>query len=478
MRVDDAVRAVTAWLEEAQVGHGTTSYRLRDWLFSRQRYWGEPFPVVYDDEGVPHLVPDSMLPINLPDVPDYSPKTFDPDDAQSNPEAPLSRNAEWVDVTLDLGDGPKTYHRDTNTMPNWAGSCWYYMRYLDPHDERHMVERDEYDYWMGPKHNATAGEAGGVDLYIGGVEHAVLHLLYSRFWHKVLFDLGYVDSFEPFHKLFNQGMIQAYAYTDDRGQYVPADEVEEGEPEASGEPTFTWHGQRVNREFGKMGKSLKNIVTPDYMYDHYGADTFRLYEMSMGPLDESRPWNTRNVVGGMRFLQRLWRNVVDEHTGQTVVSDEALDEKTLKLLNNTIADVTAEMEGMRPNTAIAKLIVLNNHLTGMERAPRAAVEPLVLMLAPIAPHIAEELWSRLGHDTSLAHHPWPQADERYVGQDSVTAVVQIKGKVRAKLEVSPDIDPDELERMALEAVAPRLGGVPPRKVIVKAPKIVSIVPGQ
>ena len=478
MRVDDAVRAVTTWLEEAQVGHGTTSYRLRDWLFSRQRYWGEPFPVVYDDEGVPHLVPDSMLPINLPDVPDYSPKTFDPDDAQSNPEAPLSRNAEWVDVTLDLGDGPKTYHRDTNTMPNWAGSCWYYMRYLDPHDERHMVERDEYDYWMGPKHNATAGEAGGVDLYIGGVEHAVLHLLYSRFWHKVLFDLGYVDSFEPFHKLFNQGMIQAYAYTDDRGQYVPADEVEEGELDASGEPTFTWHGQRVNREFGKMGKSLKNIVTPDYMYDHYGADTFRLYEMSMGPLDESRPWHTRNVVGGMRFLQRLWRNVVDEHTGQTVVSDEALDEKTLKLLNNTIADVTAEMEGMRPNTAIAKLIVLNNHLTGMERAPRAAVEPLVLMLAPIAPHIAEELWSRLGHDTSLAHHPWPQADERYVGQDSVTAVVQIKGKVRAKLEVSPDIDPDELERMALEAVAPRLGGVPPRKVIVKAPKIVSIVPGQ
>ncbi|ANU43976.1 leucine--tRNA ligase [Bifidobacterium animalis] len=476
MRVDDAIAVVTTWLEEAQVGKGATSYRLRDWLFSRQRYWGEPFPIVYDEHEVPHLVPDSMLPINLPDVPDYSPKTFDPEDSQSSPEAPLSRNEDWVKVTLDLGDGPKTYHHDTNTMPNWAGSCWYYMRYLNPHDTEHMVERDEYDYWMGPKHSLAAGQAGGVDLYVGGVEHAVLHLLYSRFWHKILFDLGYVDSFEPFHKLFNQGMIQAYAYTDDRGQYVPAEDVQESE--VDGKTVYTYEGEPVNREFGKMGKSLKNIVTPDYMYDHYGADTFRLYEMSMGPLDESRPWNTRNVVGGMRFLQRLWRNVIDENTGEVTVTDDAMDERTLKLLNNTIAEVTGEMEAMRPNTAIAKLIVLNNHLTGMNGVPRAAVEPLVLMVAPIAPHIAEELWNRLGHGESLAHHPWPQADERYVGQDTVTAVVQIKGKVRAKLEVSADIDPDELEKMALEAVAERLGGKPPRKVIVKAPKIVSIVPGE
>lgn len=478
LRVDDAIAKVNLWLEEAGVGKGTTSYRLRDWLFSRQRYWGEPFPIVYGEDGVPHLLPDSMLPIELPEVPDYSPRTFDPDDAESNPETPLSRNEDWVKVTLDLGDGEKTYYRDTNTMPNWAGSCWYYMRYLDPHDEAHMVEQDEYDYWMGPEGDKAAGKSGGVDLYIGGVEHAVLHLLYSRFWHKVLFDLGYVDSSEPFHKLFNQGMIQAYAYTDDRGQYVPADEVEEKPNPETGEPEYFWNGQRVNREFGKMGKSLKNIVTPDYMYENYGADTFRLYEMSMGPLDESRPWNTRNVVGGMRFLQRLWRNVVDENTGETTVSDEPLDDKTLKLLNNTIADVTVEMEAMRPNTAIAKLIVLNNHLTGFERVPRAAIEPLVLMVSPIAPHIAEELWSRLGHDESLAHHPWPVADERYVGADMVTAVVQIKGKVRAKLEVSPDIDPAELERMALEAVADRLGGKEPRKVIVKAPKIVSIVPGE
>ena len=476
--VDDAIAKVNAWLESAGVGKGTVSYRLRDWLFSRQRYWGEPFPIVYGEDGTPHLLPDEQLPINLPDVPDYSPKTFDPEDAESNPEAPLSRNEDWVKVELDLGDGKKTYYRDTNTMPNWAGSCWYYMRYLDPTDTKHMVEKDEFDYWMGPDHNKTAGKSGGVDLYIGGVEHAVLHLLYSRFWHKVLFDLGYVDSMEPFHKLFNQGMIQAYAYTDDRGQYVPAAEVVEGPADANGEPTFTWNGQHANREFGKMGKSLKNIITPDDMYENYGADTFRLYEMGMGPLAESRPWNTRNVVGSMRFLQRLWRNVIDETTGEVRVTDGELDTKTLKLLNNTIADVTVEMEAMRPNTAIAKLIVLNNHLTSLDAVPRAAVEPLILMLSPIAPHICEELWSKLGHTESLAHADWPKADERYVGQDSVTAVVQIKGKVRAKLEVSPDIDPKELEKMALEAVADRLGGKEPRKVIVKAPKIVSIVPAE
>ena len=478
LRVDEAIDKVNAWLESAGVGKGTVSYRLRDWLFSRQRYWGEPFPIVYGEDGAPHLLPDEQLPINLPDVPDYSPKTFDPEDAESNPEAPLSRNEDWVKVELDLGDGKKTYYRDTNTMPNWAGSCWYYMRYLDPTDTKHMVEKDEFDYWMGPDHNKTAGKSGGVDLYIGGVEHAVLHLLYSRFWHKVLFDLGYVDSMEPFHKLFNQGMIQAYAYTDDRGQYVPAAEVVEGPADANGEPTFTWNGQHANREFGKMGKSLKNIITPDDMYENYGADTFRLYEMGMGPLAESRPWNTRNVVGSMRFLQRLWRNVIDETTGEVRVTDGELDTKTLKLLNNTIADVTVEMEAMRPNTAIAKLIVLNNHLTSLDAVPRAAVEPLILMLSPIAPHICEELWSKLGHTESLAHADWPKADERYVGQDSVTAVVQIKGKVRAKLEVSPDIDPKELEKMALEAVADRLGGKEPRKVIVKAPKIVSIVPAE
>ncbi len=479
LSVDDALKKATAWVERAGVGKASASYRLRDWLFSRQRYWGEPFPVVYDEDGVAHTVPENMLPIDLPEVPDYSPRTFDPMDSESNPEAPLSRNEDWVNVTLDLGDGPKQYRRDTNTMPQWAGSCWYYMRYTDPNNDKEMVSDEEFNYWLGPNHNDTAGEFGGVDLYVGGVEHAVLHLLYSRFWHKVLFDLGYVSTPEPFHKLFNQGYIQAYAYTDERGQYVPADEVEEV-PGNGSEPEFVWNGQKVNREFGKMGKSLKNIITPDDMYDEYGADTFRLYEMSMGPLDESRPWNTRNVIGSMRFLQRLWRNVIDETTGEVILTDDDLDEKTLKLLNNTIADVTTEMEEMRPNTAISKLIVLNNHLTTQKSVSRKAIEPLLLMLAPIAPHIAEELWEKLGHSESIAHADWPVADERYVGQDTITAVVQIKGKVRGKLEVSVDISAEELEAkaMALPAVQERLGGKAPRKVIVKAPKIVSIVPAE
>ncbi|OZG66912.1 leucine--tRNA ligase [Bifidobacterium aquikefiri] len=476
LRVDDAIARVTAWLQKAHVGEGTVSYRLRDWLFSRQRYWGEPFPVVYDDDNIPHTLPDNMLPVNLPEVPDYTPKTYDPEDAETNPEAPLSRNDEWVHVTLDLGDGPKRYHRDTNTMPNWAGSCWYYLRYIDPDDSRHMVDPAECEYWLGPHHNETAGTSGGVDLYVGGVEHAVLHLLYSRFWHKILYDLGFVDSMEPFHKLFNQGMIQAYAYTDSRGQYVPAAEVEEHQD--GSDTTYTWNGEPAFREFGKMGKSLKNIITPDEMYGTYGADTFRLYEMSMGPLSESRPWNTRNVIGGMRFLQRLWRNVLDENSGEVKVVDEQPDLKTLKLLHNTIHDVTEEMEAMRPNTAISRLIVLNNHLTSLKAVPRSVVEPLVVMLAPVAPHICEELWEKLGHADSLSSTQWPVAKEQYLGKDNVTAVVQVKGKIRGKLEVSPDISADELQALALAlpAVQDHLGGKPPRKVIVKAPKIVSVVP--
>lgn len=474
LNVDDAIERVIAWLESSGVGSASTRYRLRDWLFSRQRYWGEPFPIVYDDEGVAHLLDDSHLPINLPQVPDYSPRTFDPEDADSNPEAPLSRNQEWVDVTLDLGDGLKTYHRDTNTMPNWAGSCCYYLRYLNPNEADSVVDGDEYAYWMGAGRHGCDDAAGGVDLYIGGVEHAVLHLLYARFWHKVLFDLGFVSSNEPFHKLFNQGMIQAYAYTDERGQYVSAAEVEEVVLD-SGDIEYRWQGQSVQREFGKMGKSLKNIITPDDMYESYGADTFRLYEMSMGPLDESRPWNTRNVVGGMRFLQRLWRNVVDEQTGELNVSDEPCDSRLLKVLNNTIVDVTEQMEQMHPNTAIAKLIVLNNELTSFTKVPRSAVEPLILMLSPIAPHICEELWHRLGHAESLAYEPWPVADERYVGQDTITAVVQIGGKVRARLEVSPDIDAQSLQDLALKEVADRIAGKTLVKVIVRAPKIVSLV---
>ncbi|MFB9731850.1 leucine--tRNA ligase [Ornithinimicrobium kibberense] len=483
--VAQAKDRIITWLVGKGLGEATTTYRLRDWLFSRQRYWGEPFPVVWDEEGVAHTVPDHLLPVELPEVPDYSPRTFDPQDAQSSPEAPLARATDWVEVELDLGDGRgvRRYRRETNTMPNWAGSCWYYLRYLDPANDQAPVDPAVERYWIGPRPAPVAGapagasDPGGVDLYVGGVEHAVLHLLYSRFWHKVLFDLGHVSSEEPFRRLINQGMVEAWVYRDERGFPVPAAEVEEHPDPEGGAPTFTWNGEPVTQEYGKMGKSLKNVVTPDEMCEQYGADTFRVYEMSMGPLEQYRPWETRAVVGSMRFLQRLWRNVVDEETGELVVVDTEPDVQTDKALHRTIDGVRADYEALRTNTAIAKMIELNNHLTKLAEVPRAAVEPLVQMVAPVAPHVAEELWSRLGHDTSLAYAPFPEADPAKLVEDTVTCVVQVKGKVRDRLEVAADVDPAALEELALASpkVQNAMGGAPVRKVIVRPPHLVNVV---
>ncbi|GGV77466.1 leucine--tRNA ligase [Streptomyces gelaticus] len=461
---------ITEWLTAHGVGEGTVNFRLRDWLFSRQRYWGEPFPIVYDEDGVAHPLPESMLPLELPEVDDYSPRTFDPDDADTQPETPLSRNAEWVNVTLDLGDGPKKYRRETNTMPNWAGSCWYELRYLDPNNDRKLVDPAIEQYWMGPREGRPTG---GVDLYVGGAEHAVLHLLYARFWSKVLHDLGHISSAEPFHKLYNQGMIQAFVYRDSRGIAVPAAEVEERDGK------FYYQGEKVSRVLGKMGKSLKNAVTPDEICAEYGADTLRLYEMAMGPLDVSRPWDTRAVVGQYRLLQRLWRNVVDEETGAVTVVDTEPGEETLRALHKAIDGVGQDMAGMRFNTAIAKVTELNNHLTKAGGPlSRSVAESLVLLVAPLAPHIAEELWRRLGHTESVVHQDFPVADPAYVVDETVTCVVQVKGKVKARLEISPSITDEELEALALAdpAVVAALDGAGIRKVIVRAPKLVNIVP--
>ncbi|MER7515778.1 leucine--tRNA ligase [Streptomyces sp. NPDC126499] len=469
--VVEAKERITAWLADRGIGEGTVNFRLRDWLFSRQRYWGEPFPIVYDEDGVAHALPESMLPLELPEVDDYSPRTFDPDDADTQPETPLSRNEDWVNVTLDLGDGPKRYRRETNTMPNWAGSCWYELRYLDPHNDEKLVDPAIEQYWMGPREGMPTG---GVDLYVGGAEHAVLHLLYARFWSKVLFDLGHISSAEPFHKLYNQGMIQAFVYRDSRGIAVPAAEVEERDG------AFWYQGEKVSRVLGKMGKSLKNAVTPDEICSEYGADTLRLYEMAMGPLDVSRPWDTRAVVGQYRLLQRLWRNIVDETTGEVTVVDEPADEDTLRALHKAIDGVSQDMVAMRFNTAIAKITELNNHLTKSGGpVSRQVAEQLVLLVAPLAPHIAEELWHRLGHTDSVVHQDFPVADPAYVVDETVTCVVQIKGKVKARLEVSPSIGYAELEALALgdPAVVAALGGAEIRKVIVRAPKLVNIVAG-
>ncbi|SCF76616.1 leucine--tRNA ligase [Streptomyces sp. Ncost-T10-10d] len=470
--VVDAKAKITEWLKAHGVGEGTVNFRLRDWLFSRQRYWGEPFPIVYDEDGIAHPLPESMLPLELPEVDDYSPRTFDPEDADTQPETPLSRNADWVNVTLDLGDGdgPKKYRRETNTMPNWAGSCWYELRYLDPNNDRQLVDPAIEQYWMGPREGQPTG---GVDLYVGGAEHAVLHLLYARFWSKVLHDLGHISSAEPFHKLYNQGMIQAFVYRDSRGIAVPAAEVEERDGK------FYYQGEKVSRVLGKMGKSLKNAVTPDEICAEYGADTLRLYEMAMGPLDVSRPWDTRAVVGQYRLLQRLWRNVVDEETGEVTVVDTEPGEETLRALHKAIDGVGQDMAGMRFNTAIAKVTELNNHLTKAGGPlSRSVAESLVLLVAPLAPHIAEELWRRLGHTESVVHQDFPVADPAYVVDETVTCVVQVKGKVKARLEISPSIADEELEALALAdpAVVAALGGAGIRKVIVRAPKLVNIVP--
>ncbi len=466
MGVADAKAAMIAWLEEHGHGRGATTFRLRDWLFSRQRYWGEPFPIVYDETGLPVALPESMLPVVLPDTDDFSPRTFDADDEHSEPETPLSRKKDWVTVELDLGDGPKTYTRETNTMPQWAGSCWYELRYLDPHNDKVLVEKENEAYWMGPR---DAADCGGVDLYVGGVEHAVLHLLYARFWHKVLYDLGHVSSFEPFRKLFNQGYIQAYAFRDARGVIVPAEEVVERDGK------WFFGEQEVAREYGKMGKSLKNVVTPDDMSEQYGADTFRVYEMAMGPLDVSRPWDTRAVVGSQRFLQRVWRLVVDEDTGEVRVNDEPLDTATRRVLHRTIDGVREDMDELRFNTAIAKLIQLTNTLTPLGTASREAIEPLVLMMSPFAPHLAEELWRKLGHDDTLAYADFPVPDPAQLVAESITYPVQVNGKVRGRVEVSPETTEEAVRAAALESVAEVLAGREPRKVIVVAGRLVSVV---
>ncbi len=476
LTVADAKEAITARLEADGRGRGRVEYKLRDWLFARQRYWGEPFPIVYDSDGRAYPLPDSMLPVELPEIEDYAPVSFDADDPDSEPSPPLNKAGDWVTVELDLGDGLRPYTRDTNVMPQWAGSSWYELRYADPHNSEELCDKVNEAYWMGPRPaEHGAGDPGGVDLYVGGVEHAVLHLLYSRFWHKVLFDLGHVSSREPYRRLVNQGYIQAFAYTDSRGSYVPAAEVIERDggfflPGPDGEI-------EVFQEFGKIGKSLKNSISPDEICDGYGADTLRVYEMSMGPLEASRPWATKDVIGAHRFLQRVWRLIVDETTGQTRVSEDNIDDETLRLLHRTIAGVREDYTCLRDNTAAAKLIEYTNHLTKAGISARGALEPLVLMVAPLAPHLAEELWSRLGHQGSLARGPFPVADPAYLVSDTVEYPVQVNGKVRGRITVAADADRPALEAAALadEKVLAFLDGAAPKKVIVVPGRLVNLV---
>jgi leucyl-tRNA synthetase len=472
LRTEAAIAAAITWLAGGGHGREARSYRLRDWLFSRQRYWGEPFPIVYGQDGRPVALPESHLPVTLPEIADYRPEAAGDDNG--DPVPPLARAAGWATVELDLGDGPRQYRRELNTMPQWAGSCWYYLRYLDPVNEDAFVSREVERYWMTPE-GASPGD-GGVDLYVGGVEHAVLHLLYARFWHKVLYDLGHVSTKEPFRRLVNQGYILADAFTDDRGMYVPAADVVD---EADG--SCTYQGEAVTRRAGKMGKSLKNSISPDDMYAAYGADTLRLYEMAMGPLDVSRPWRTNDVVGVHRFLQRLWRSIVNEETGHAAVTDAPIAEETARKLHRTIKAVREDFGKLRFNIAVAELIGLTSHAARIaadaDGLPLQLAEPLVLMVAPLAPHVAEELWSLLGHTESLTYVAFPEADEALVADQTVSMPVQINGKVRFTIEVPAGANDADIERQlrSAPALAAAIDGKEVARLVIVPGRIVSIV---
>ena len=460
--IDDAKEKMIEWLEETGNGNRNTTYKLRDWLFSRQRYWGEPFPIVYDDDDLPVALPEEYLPVELPDLMDWAPRSLD---ENSDPEPPLGRASEWAYAELDLGEGLKSYKRELNTMPQWAGSCWYYLRYLDPTNREQFVSKDVEEYWMG-------GDSGGVDLYVGGVEHAVLHLLYSRFWHKALFDLGHVSTPEPFHRLYNQGYIQAASYQDSRGIFVEASEV----VEENG--TFKFENEPVTRSFGKMGKSLRNSVTPDEMYDEFGADTLRLYEMFMGPLDQDRPWETKSVVGSLRLLQRVWRNLVNEETGVLAVTDEETPLELKRVLNQTIESVRGDMEGLRFNTAIARITELNNEITKSSiQTPREVAEVLAQLIAPLVPHIAEELWEMLGNDTSIVYSPFPVSDPAYLVTESIEIPIQINGKLKSRISVPTDCSSSDLRDAALadEKISSIISNSEIKKEIIVEGKLVNFV---
>lgn len=450
---------IVKWLEAEQFGYRRIQYKLRDWLFSRQRYWGEPFPILHGPDGEVRAVEETALPVTLPEMDDFKPVTGNTVDA--TPQTALSRApATWKNITID----GKIFTREMNTMPQWAGSCWYYLRYIDPHNAYALVDPAKERYWMGTQ---------GVDLYVGGAEHAVLHLLYARFWHQALYDLGVVSTKEPFGRLFNQGYILAHAYTDSRGAYVPAEEVVEKEGR------YFYRDQPVTQSFGKMGKSLKNSVNPDDMFHDFGCDTLRLYEMYLGPLDVSKPWNTRDIIGVHRFLQRVWRNFIDETTGTLNVTDDPAPAPLRKSIHKTIKKVSDDFDRLRFNTAIAGLIELNNELVALPKIPREVAEPFVLMLSPIAPHVCEELWERLGHSRSLAYERWPSYDAALLVEDKLEVVVQINGKTRGKLIVPVQADEASIRDLVLvdEQLKKHIDGKTLRKVIYVKGRLVNLVIG-
>ncbi|TYA12899.1 leucine--tRNA ligase [Paenibacillus faecis] len=421
LRNEEAIKKMIAWLEENGKGKGKVTYRLRDWLFSRQRYWGEPIPILHLEDGTMKPVPEDQLPLVLPDVDAIKPS--------GTGESPLANVTEWVNTTDPETGMPA--RRETNTMPQWAGSCWYYLRYIDPHNDKELCSKEKQEQWLP------------VDLYIGGAEHAVLHLLYARFWHKVLYDLGVVSTKEPFHKLVNQGMILG-----------------------------------TNNE--KMSKSRGNVINPDEIVNEYGADTLRVYEMFMGPLEATKPWNANGVEGTHRFLSRVWRLFVGEDGGLNakIVDGEGSDEFK-RTWHKTIKKVTEDFEALRFNTAISQLMIFVNEAYKTDIVPKTAAENFVQMLSPLAPHLAEELWERLGHNETVTYEPWPTYDEAWTVDAEVEIVVQVNGKIVDRTKISKDLDQAAMQEhaFALPNVKQAVEGKTVRKVIAVPGKLVNIVVG-
>ncbi len=446
LKVVDSKKAATEWLEKRGIGKGAVNYKLRDWLFSRQRYWGEPFPVVHMEDGSIKLLDENELPLVLPELSDFKPS--------GTGESPLAKATDWLNYT-DPVTGKKG-RRETNTMPQWAGSCWYYLRYIDPQNDKQLVDPAKEKYWMP------------VDLYVGGAEHAVLHLLYARFWHKVLYDIGVVTTKEPFKRLVNQGMILGMSYKDERGALVPTDMVEirnEG-------PFHKTTGEKLVEFPAKMSKSLKNVVNPDDVIKEYGADSMRLYEMFMGPLEAVKPWNTRGVEGVFRFIRKAWRMI-----GETEIADIELNREQLRLLHATIKKVGEDTNSLNFNTAISQMMIFSNEFSKLEKMPREAAEAFVKLLAPYAPHLAEELWEKLGHKESITYAPYPAFNPEFIKVSEVEILVQILGKPKARVMVPAGSDAATTEKLVMEneEVKALITGKTVKKLICVPGRLINIV---
>ena len=449
----EAIERVTDYAAANGFGKKAVNYKLRDWVFSRQRYWGEPIPLVHCQKCGVVPLNEKDLPLALPETDSYTPS--------DTGESPLAKIPEWVNTVCPHCGAPA--RRETNTMPQWAGSCWYYLRYLDPHNAHSFCAKEKEAYWMP------------VNLYVGGAEHAVLHLLYARFWHKVLYDLGVVHTKEPFMRLVNQGMITSFAYQRSNGSLVPVDEVIQTGDDAFEEKST---GEKLKRVIAKMSKSLKNVINPDEMIAQYGADSCRMYEMFMGPLDMSKPWNTQGLIGIFRFLEKIWV-ISEKELISCPVNDMSTPEhaEITKILNKSIKKITEDTASLNFNTAISQMMIFVNMLGKYQTVPRFAWEAFAKLLAPYAPHLAEELWEKLGHTETIAYAQWPMFVEKFCIDSECTIVVQINGKVRDKFQAAVDLPKDELEALALKTDGAQrfLSDKQPKKVIVVPNKIVNIV---